>query len=267
MKLSQICSPLLKDHLLHRLGDLDLTEKTATCDNCLCSSPQRGSLPYYDSHLKCCTFHPFLPNYAVGALLHNSAETPAFIQEALLHKIQNNEYALPLGIFAPVRYQVQFNNREESDFGNRKDFLCPYFDRQKNKCGIWLYRGSVCTSYFCASDRGEKGLQLWSLLGEYLHLCEMSLAQDCMVSMGMHPDMIDSQLEYINCSTATAEEMKSDSLSPALFASYWGDWNEPLLEFYKSSYNYVCQLNPENMTDIIDENACEVEEEIKKLLL
>ncbi|MEY4616776.1 MAG: hypothetical protein RJB66_1736 [Pseudomonadota bacterium] len=262
MKISEICSPFLSSHLEKSLGSFDLSEKKATCYDCLCSKPERGALPFYQKNLKCCTFHPFLPNYEVGAILSSDSVSEEF--KALIRsKIKNREYALPMGIFVPVAYQVKFNNRAPEDFGNRPEFLCSYYDKNQQQCGIWRHRGSVCTSYFCVSDRGPEGLQFWEMLGEYLHVCEMVLAQDCLVSMGIPPENIDGQLEYINCSTGTAEEMASHSMSEPLFQTYWSDWGGDIEEYYLSCARYLNGLPLSELQNLLHSETSEMEEELR----
>jgi len=264
MQFHQLCSPFLKSYVLDKFGLVSLTETKATCENCLCSKPNRGTLPFYQKDLKCCTFHPFLPNYAVGALLDNS-HPPTNIKAILHSKINSCEYALPLGIFAPLNYQIQFNNRNENDFGNKLDFLCPYFDDKNKNCGIWLHRGSICTSYYCISDHGESGLKQWELIGEYLHLCEMVLSQDALVSMGLPPEMIEHQLEYINCSSGTEEETNSSSMNKALFNEYWKDWldHDSISNFYISSSKYISTLTVEQLNLLLQEETQHLEHELK----
>jgi Fe-S-cluster containining protein len=186
------------------------------------------------------------------------------MKELIRKKIQQREYTLPLGIFVPVKYQVAFLNREEDDFGNREDLLCPYFDHKNKNCGIWEHRGSVCTSYFCVSDRGERGLQFWETLGEYLHRCEMILAQDCVVTMGLSHECIDGQLEYINCETGTAEELASNSMSPAIFQSYWSDWDGDIETYYGRCCDYAKQLNLKELEQILSEETSDLEEVLKQ---
>jgi Fe-S-cluster containining protein len=268
MKLHELCSPFLKSYLQQAFGNIDLSETKATCDDCLCSKPSRGNLPYYRSDLKCCTFHPFLPNYAVGALLEDP-KTDTTIKAILRNKIQQREYTLPLGIFAPIPYQVKFNHRHEGDFGNQAEFLCPYFNHQNKNCGIWQHRGSVCTSYYCISDRGKKGLKTWELIGDYLHVCEMVLSQDALVSMGLSPDIIEGQLEYVNCTSATPEELASSSMSPALFLEYWQHWvdQDTIENFYISCSRYIGQLSPHQIQSLVSEETALLEAKIKKQLL
>jgi hypothetical protein len=183
-----------------------------------------------------------------------------------LKKINLKEYALPLGIFPPVKFQVEFNNRSETDFGNKTEFLCPYYDKQKNSCGVWLHRGSVCTSYYCISDHGESGLQLWEMLGDYIHKLEMSLAQDCLVAQGIPFDRVENQFEYINCSSATPEEMQSNSMSQAIFESYWLDIEKDPKEFYISIYEYAKNLDLLQFRSLLDEDIEDEASEIQKLI-
>jgi hypothetical protein len=115
----------------------------------------------------------------------------------------------------------------------------------------------VCTSYYCTSDRGEAGLQFWATLGDYLHICEMVLAQDCVVSMGLPPESIDAQLEYINCSTGTPEELASNSMSEALFKTHWSDWPESLEDFYMSCSRYLGGLGTDQLHELLEEETFE----------
>jgi len=262
---NSIFSPYLRNYLLSRFGDLQIKETKATCHDCLCSKPERGDLPYYRADLKCCTFHPFLPNYVVGGILQSS-QILASSKVTIRNKINQREYTLPLGIFVPVKYQVAFLDREESDFGNREDLLCPYFDPNNKNCGIWEHRGAVCTSYYCASDRGEKGLKFWENWGEYLHRCEMVLAQECMVAMGLPHESIDAQLEYINCETGTEEELGSNSMSSAIFQSYWSNWSQDIESYYLGCNDYVKNLNDVEMNKILAPELCDLEQVLKNLL-
>lgn len=266
MTLAQLSSPFLTEYLRRKFIPVDLTERKATCEDCLCSKSKGQGLPNYHKDLKCCTFHPFLPNYVVGGILGDSAVSDD-LKQIVRKKILDREYALPMGIFAPVSYQVKFNLRQAEDFGNREEFLCPYFNRLKKNCGLWKYRGAVCSSYYCASDRGELGLQFWEILGEYLHLCEMSLAQDCIVSMGLSPESIDPQLEYVNCSTGTPEEMASISMSKSVFGVYWSEWPEGVEDFYLACAKHVRSLSEKSFEDLLADDTSALEEQLRGLIL
>lgn len=245
----------------NRWKGLEIEEKTATCDNCLCSQRTNPNLPYYDPSLKCCTFHPFFANFTAGALLTELPENH-FVRLELDRKILKREYALPLGIFPSVRFQVGFNQRQAEDFGQKKDFLCPYFDRTHRRCGVWSHRGPICTSYYCASDRGEEGLAFWEMWGEYLHRCEMILAQDAFVAMGLSHEGIEFQVEYLNCEQGTPEELGSDQMAEALFKDMWAPWSGTPTEFYRSCYKYIGAMEFREMKSLFLEELGEMEEHL-----
>lgn len=263
MFLHQIVTPLMQSYIESQFGEISITEKTANCDKCICSFDSRKNLPYYRHDLKCCTFYPFLPNYIVGAILV-SPQIPVFIKDLIRRKISDREYTLPMGIFVPIPYQLKFINREPQDFGNKEDLLCPYYNKGKNNCGLWQYRGSVCTSYFCYSDYGPQGLEFWEILGEYLHTCEMVLSQDCVVSRGLDPEIIDGQLEYLNCSSGTKEEMDSNSMSEPLFLHYWSGWDEGIEEYYISCYHYINSMSVEELKKLLLEETQGLEMQVKE---
>lgn len=252
--------PQIYQHLWPKeLMGLNPIETKATCDNCLCSQNKNAKLPKYRSDLKCCTFHPFMPNYLIGEILSAASVADEF-KEMIRQKIQQREYALPMGIFAPVNYQYEFLNREFQDFGNKESFLCPYFSKQNNNCGVWQFRGSVCTSYFCLSDRNDSGMRFWEAFGDYLNGLEMTLSQEFMAARGFSPELIEAGLEYMNCETGSPEELDSASMSQSMFNYLWWDYQlTEIEEFYKSASQYVKKLTKEDFNKILDPELKEME--------
>jgi hypothetical protein len=86
----------------------------------------------------------------------------------------------------------------------------------------------------------------------------MVLAQDCVVSMGLPPEIIDPQLEYINCETGTPEELASSSMSEPLFRSLWQEWPESIEAFYLSCDRYLAGLSPEAWQELLGEETAEL---------
>jgi hypothetical protein len=97
---------------------LEINETKATCDKCIMA-------PKYKPDLKCCTFQPFLPNYLVGAILKSNLLGKTVIQKMIARK----KDCLPIGIVAPLDYQLKFN-KHRKQFGKHEDLLCPYFDKK-----------------------------------------------------------------------------------------------------------------------------------------
>lgn len=246
--------PNVYHHLLPKeLLEAVLNESKATCDNC--------NWKAYKPDLKCCTYEPYLPNYLVGALFENSS-TSSQALKALRAKIEKREFSLPVGMMASVRYQVTFNNREPEDFGNRADWLCPYFDRQQQNCGIWRYRGAVCTTYYCQSSYGENGIKFWERFSDYLTYVEMALMEDVLVHMGFSPRQISDNLEYINRSEGTAAELRSNSLPIEKSKRLWMDYFDNQEEFFRKTYQMVKDFDKKRFREALGEMGADIEEQL-----
>jgi hypothetical protein len=92
--------------------NLPIDEKKATCNQCIMSSDRSRAKLTYAENLKCCTFQPFLPNYLVGAILQSDLPGRQVIEDMIARR----RYSLPIGIVAPVRFQMEFNNRKKTGF-------------------------------------------------------------------------------------------------------------------------------------------------------
>ncbi len=238
-------SNFLKEDLLQS----DATEKKATCHNCLRARDKRF-LYLYKPHLKCCTFHPFVPNFAVGGILHENLHGAAVIET----KIKKRQFTLPLGVFPSLKFQYEFINREFEDFGNREDLLCPYYNREEQNCGIWKFRGVVCTTYHCTSDRGKAGMARWDQLSNYLSYIEMALAEECLVQLDFSPRDISDQLVFLNRTEWSMEETTQQILSAPEFKSFWNGYPDHK-GFYLKCYNHVANLSKKEFTEIMGEHG------------
>lgn len=253
--------PRFYENLLPRgLLNLELEEKKATCENCAMSRPRHRGRVHYRPDLKCCTFHPFLPNFLVGAVLSDpSLLTGA---EVLRAKIRRREYALPLGMLAPVRYQMEFKARREGDFGQREDWLCPYYDREKNNCRVWRYRGVVCTTYFCKSSYGKAGMHFWEGASDYLSYVEMALAEEALVNLDFSPRQVNQQIAYLNREQGTVAEKRSWVLPEAKFRDLWNFYDEDIEGFYKKTFEIAANLDKKSFRELLGETGRQLEKSL-----
>lgn len=258
MQLNTIIPAFYKEILHSKVLSLNVAEKAATCDNCLRSRDKRFSYTY-KSNLKCCTFHPYLPNYAVGALLEMPVATVG-IQE-IHRKIKNHEFNLPIGLLAPYDYQFKFLTKEESDFGNDESLLCPYYDRSANRCSIWHYRGVVCTSFYCRSDYGQNGLKFWAVLSDYLSYVEMALAEECLVQLDFSPRDLSDQLLYLNKRDFEADEVAQKSILASEMRKLWNGYDDSV-EFYKKCFAIVQKIDRNQFKEILGRQGLELEKEV-----
>lgn len=256
--LSDIVPTFYREILSSKIIKLNVTETKATCDNCLRSRDKRFAFPYKPD-LKCCTFHPYLPNYSVGALLSRSEKTSGILK--IESKIKNREFALPIGIVAPFDYQFLFLNKEDEQFGNDAALLCPYYDTGANRCSIWNSRGVVCTTFFCRSDQGQAGLKFWAVLSDYLSYVEMALAEECLVQLDFSPRDLSDQLFYLNKREFDQAEISQVSLSKEEDKKIWNAYDDRI-SFYKKCFAIVQKLDRKQFKEILGEQGLSLEEEV-----
>jgi Fe-S-cluster containining protein len=166
-------------------------ETKATCGQCI-EAPKK-----YDHDLKCCTFWPVIPNYIVGAILQSKDEKYKEAQEIILKHIQQHRWNLPIGLIAPSDYQVDFKKKKTEIFGRDEKFLCPYYSKSGNNCSLWLYRGSVCTSFFCHSSYKKKGQNFWHKYENYFSYLEMGISQEILVYKDYSPRDVSDQVDML----------------------------------------------------------------------
>lgn len=229
--------------------EIELNETAAQCHNCNRARDQRFDY-LYNKNLKCCTFFPLTPNYAVGGIFHKNLSTVP----TLLDMITHQKYTLPLGIFPHLKYQYQFQNKKETDFGTQKSFLCPYYNTSENRCGHWEFRGTVCTTYYCRSSYGKKGLYFWEHVNQYLSYVEMALAEECLVLLDFSPRDISDQLQFLNKKDFSFEERNKTTLDQKEYKKFWNGYKDPR-SFYLQCYGLVQNFSPKEMKVILGDQG------------
>lgn len=244
------------------LIEFKIDEKKATCANCALSEGKSPDKRSYKPNLKCCTFHPFQTNYLMGQVL-TSKTTPSEVTDRIRVKIKKREYVFPIGILAPIPHHIDFVNREDSDFGNREDWLCPYYDRKKNNCGIWKSRSSVCTSFHCLSSYGKEGFEFWDSLSDYISYTEMALMEESLLQLDFTPMEISEQLSFLNPTELLPQEQKVKFVSPKFLEKIWKEYYGNEISFYKKCFEIVSNLSERQFKKILGEQGISIQ---KKLL-
>ncbi len=247
--LKQIVPEIYSNFFNEKLLNLNVTEKKANCSNCNRSRDRRFSY-LYQPNLKCCTFYPLVPNFAIGGILQNQLPGAIILKE----KIKNRQFSLPLGAFPTLKFQYEFMNLEFTDFGTREDLLCPYYNKLENNCNIWQFRGVVCTTYFCVSDRGPSGQNFWKNMSDYLSYVEMCLAEECLVQLDFSPRDLSDQLTFLNRTEWTAEETVQNFLNAADFKKYWNGYTD-FQEFYLKCFNHVASLSKKEFNVVMGDQG------------
>lgn len=258
LRFENIVPNIYKNLLSSKILKLDVQETKATCNNCLRSRDKRFAYTYKE-HLKCCTFHPYTTNFAVGALLSLEKNTVGITQ--IREKIEKRKFALPIGIIAPFDYQYLFLTKEEEQFGNDSNLLCPYYDKNDNGCSVWQYRGVVCTSFFCRSDYGQSGQKFWTVVSDYLSYVEMALAEECLVQLDFSPRDLSDQLTYLNKRDFDQNEISQQQLDAEVDCKLWNGY-ENKIDFYKKCFSLVQKIDRKQFKEIIGQQGCLLEEEV-----
>lgn len=168
----------------------------------------------------------------------------ALLSEGLRKKFESELSCLPLAVLPDLEYTKKFSKRRRTDFGNREDLLCSYYDKTTQNCSIWRYRGAVCTSFFCMSDLGAQGLRFWRLLGEFLHHVEMALSEEALVHLDFSPRQVSEQLEYLEPSGEVRGPNK------ARWRVLWNSYADPV-EFYRKTSQFVENLTREQFEEAL----------------
>ena len=249
MKFKYSLPPLYQKYFPASLWNGTLSETKATCDSCI-QAPDK-----YKSDLKCCTFWPFIPNYIVGQLLLNSDIKYQEVQETIRRHISEHKFNFPMGLMAPPSYQVKFKKLKADIFGNDDEFLCPYYSKKTNNCGAWLYRGSVCTSFFCESSYKKKGQAFWHRFENYMSYLEMGLSQEVLAYKDFSPRDVNDQMEYLSLE-------KKVELPEATYKKIWKHYYRNEIEFYKEAARFVDQLPKNQIQDVLGETGKEIKKQM-----
>lgn len=266
MKLKYLWPEIYTQYFKKELLDSEVNEAKATCHQCVKAKPRYKKTDYYLENLKCCTFQPYIPNYAIGAILSEKSERYLVAQNEIRKKIKNREYMLPVGLVAPIRYQIEYVENKKKIFGRDKDFLCSFYDQEKNQCGAWEYRGAVCTSFYCVSSYGAEGKSFWNKVSRFQTYVEIALMEEAMVHLGYSPRQLSDNLKYIRYDLKnekpTQFERKSWVLQKEKFTALWGDYRNHGEEFYKNCYKHIKSLDSGQFRGAVGELGLKLENEL-----
>lgn len=257
MKIKYLLNGITDSFFSKKLLSKDVFEEKATCDNCL-QAPKK-----YKADLKCCTFWPFIPNYVVGAILASEKKRHLEAKKIIRKLIQDQGFVLPLGIPAPPWYQKEFKTKKKEIFGQNKNYLCPYYDKNQNQCGIWEYRGSVCTSFYCESSYGKKGQEFWYSLENYLSYLEMGLAEEALVYNDYSPRDMNEQLAYLDIDFKVQKISLMKKMSLLKLKKIWKHNSENKEDFYIKAYHFVSSLTAKHRSEILGSLGLELFEKLQ----
>jgi len=250
-KLTPLYAPFLPD-LFDRQ---EVKEPRATCDSCAMCDKGGGAdsgavtMDYFKPDLKCCTYHPNIPNYLVGALLSDPAPELAEGQRRVRERIEKRIGITPCWVAAPKKYQLFMMAARGTDvFGRARNMLCPYFEKGTGNCTVWRYREAVCSTFFCKYEGGYPGFQFWMGLKEYLAQIEITLAHYAIKTVD--PALVEPKMGRLKLNVEDIDDLppKDDA-----YAAAWASWVGREAELYVACYEVVRKLDREAFAKLVDD--------------
>lgn len=250
-KLAPVYAPLFNEFF----DRPEVIETRATCDSCaMCDHGQIApvAMDYFKPDAKCCTYHPGLANYLVGAILADTGEELAEGRRRLRQRIVDRIGVTPSYIQAPRKYNLIYTAaRGTGVFGRTKTLLCPYFDIENGgRCTVWRYREAVCSTYFCKYTAGKPGWEFWDTMKAYLGTVERLLVR--FSAMSVDKTVTEPVVERF---TLTVEDVEDRPPKDEDYARYWGNgkWVGREEEFYVQCYEKVRTLEKGEFTQNVDD--------------
>lgn len=227
---------------------LKAVEKKASCSNCYMCRPVGKNNPVkkpFEPSTKCCTYYPFVPNYLVGGMLLENGEAAKHMRTL----IRDRQWILPIGVVAPPSYQVKFQDKHMDDFGRDADLMCPFYKTQSGQCGIWQWRDSQCSTYFCTYDNEKTGPQFWLSVQQFLYDIEMLISQECMLQKGFSAKEIEENLNWVLFEQGS-QEVKPYIMSSMDWSQFWQHHYEDIEAYFIACYKLVLEHRVKFKNDI-----------------
>jgi Fe-S-cluster containining protein len=148
-------------------------EQMAACGSC-----PPVALGDYVPECRCCGYLPQMTNFALGfALQGPSADA--------VRAVIDDGHALPFGLSpSPRLFAEAIGANAAGRFGQDPALACPFKDPDTHRCGVYPYRNSVCSTFFCHHDLGDRGEELWGLVQAVAGTAETAIAQWSMGEAG-----------------------------------------------------------------------------------
>jgi Fe-S-cluster containining protein len=233
-------------------------ESKATCSACaMCeaANPVRieavdGVSRSFRPDTKCCTYHPRLPNYLVGAILSDEDAAMAEGRRRIQEKIDHGVGVNPQWIKAPTRYNLLYTNSKQA-FGRTLSLRCPYYESQGGLCTIWRYREAVCSTYFCKYVAGADGRKFWMTLKTWLTLAEIQLSRYALLQLLPDYVLLGKDKADNSGGPLTIEDLDDKRLPEKEYAELWHPWVGREAELYRRSYEVVRALSSDEFENLL----------------
>jgi hypothetical protein len=211
---------------------------------------------YFRPDTKCCTYHPTLPNYLVGAALADGRPEMDEGRRRLRARIAARVSVTPRWLSAPRKMATLMKGSWVNTMGRSLLPRCPFFDLETGGCTIWPHWEAVCSTFFCKYVAAADGEVFWRSLRAYLGFIERRLAiaaaSAVMPGHASEPDP-DSPM--------TVEDLEDRPPTDETYVGLWGHATGREEEHYLRCHEWVRALTRAEFDAIVgdDEGARRLE--------
>jgi Fe-S-cluster containining protein len=233
-------------------------ESKATCASCAMlesgcraasAPPVDGRPRFFRPDTKCCTFHPRVPNYLVGAMLASDDPTLAEGRRRIESRLASRVGVAPGWLHPPRTFSLLYDSARGA-FGRAEGLRCPFYDTESGGCTIWAHRDAVCSTYFCKYDAGDDGRRFWTAVKELVSLVEIQLSRAALLELA--PELLDREpLTRPPAGPIGPEDIDGAPPPDAAYAAMWGSWAGREAELYTACHRYVCSLSAGDVESLL----------------
>lgn len=184
--------PLYDRWMTELLGEPAPDEPRSTCFDCAMVEREPAEAdpgPHFLPDVKCCMFLPKLPNFLVGRILRETDPAGRPGRASVRRRIASGGATTPRGLGITPAFAARYEQAgKEGAFGRDHALRCPHWlDEGGGRCGIWLHRESVCTTWFCRHAHGARSRHFWHCMRQLLDAVEDCLSAEAARVLGASP--------------------------------------------------------------------------------
>ncbi len=202
----------------------------------VCSKCHRVETHNYRADCRCCTYFPQIPNFSLGLALKDPDS------EHIVKKLVKDGSALPEGSqFSPKQFYDSTKDFTDELFGSSTSVTCPFMDPKEPVCGIYPNRNSICATFFCENDHGEKGFEYWDRIQALAGQIETSICQWAMDEIGLDTSDYIERMNSLSDKIDELSDPSSGTWSHSIRKFLWGEWFNRETEFFEKCADLVIE--------------------------
>ena len=203
-------------------------ERKATCATC-----PKVTEGVHHASTRCCTYFPEVPNFLLGFALQDPKS------QSLIETQIEIGHILPTGQQIDAgQYRTAVESYAEDLFGELTHLVCPFLNPETIECGVYAYRNSVCSTFFCENDHGEPGRKFWEKTQDLVGHIEIALSQAVMQALGIDVEQYMATLDTWG-DDIDGSFVEGAGWSLELRKQLWGDWFNREAEFLVEASMWV----------------------------